>query len=91
MAHEPVAVFVRLRLPSSVVMEASTSQRLALPTNVPTDETPAVSVACDDGRVESEWAPGSDCSDGARQNSSADNPEEVPRSAFGVTLCSRNG
>jgi len=90
-ANEPVAVFVALRLLSSVIMQASTSKCLALPTNVPTDETPAVSVACDDGRGVSEWAPGSDCSDGAGQNSSADNLEETPRSAFGVTLCSRNG
>ena len=50
MANEPVAMFVTLKVPSSLIMQANTSKGLAWPTNVPTDETPAVSVASDDGR-----------------------------------------
>jgi hypothetical protein len=90
-ANEPVAVCVALRLPSSVIMQASTSRCLALPTNVQTDETPAVSGACDDGRGGSEWAPGSDRVDGAARTHPRTIRRRRPVPPLAVTLCSRNG
>ena len=80
MANEPVAVFVTVSVPSSEIMQASTSKRWAWPSNVPTDEAAlcrlpaATAQGCPNGP--------SDCSDRDGQNSSADNPEEPPLRAL---------
>ena len=89
MANELEAVLLTISVPSSEIMQASTSERWAWPPNVPTDETPlcrSLGATAQDVRTD----PGSACSDGDGQNSSA----TIRRSRlFGlyVTLCSRNG
>ena len=89
MANELEAVLLTISVPSSEIMQASTSERWAWPPNVPTDETPlcrSLGATAQDVRTDL----GSACSDGDGQNSSADNPEEPPLGLY-VTLCSRNG
>jgi hypothetical protein len=90
-ANEPVAVCVALRLPSSVIMQASTSRCLALPTNVQTDETPVVSGACDDGRGGSEWGAGVIVWMVQARTHPRTIRRRCPVPPLAVTLCSRNG
>lgn len=81
MADELEAVLLTISVPSSEIMQASTSERWAWPPNVPTDETPlcrSLGATAQDVRTD----PGSACSDGDGQNSSADNPEEPPLRAL---------
>jgi|SRR5450631_1577067 hypothetical protein len=76
------------QVPSSVIMPASTSKCLALPPPTCQPTRRRCVVARNDGRGVSEWAPGSDCSDGeliGRQSGGGFS------FCLGVTLCSRNG
>jgi hypothetical protein len=80
-ANEPLAVLVTISVPSSEIMQARTSKRCAWPPKVPTDETRLCRLLAATAQGYSN-DPGSDCSDGDGENSSADNPEEPPLRAL---------